>query len=60
MILEFKGNFSKADSTFFIIEGAMVIRDVEIEPGSNIWFHSIVQADPNHIRTGSNVKIQDA
>ncbi len=60
MILEFGGKKPKVDPTAFIAENAMVIGDVEIGPGTNIWFHSIVRGDLNYIRIGSNCNIQDA
>ena len=59
MIVEFKGKRPKIDPTAFIVDNAMVIGDVEIGPGSNIWFYSIVRGDLNYIRIGSNVNIQD-
>jgi carbonic anhydrase/acetyltransferase-like protein (isoleucine patch superfamily) len=60
MILEFKGKYPKVDPTAFIAENATVIGDVEIGPGANIWFNSIVRGDQNYIRIGSNCSIQDA
>lgn len=60
MIIDFKGIYPKVDPTAFIAENAMVIGDVEIGPGTNIWFHSIVRGDLNYIRIGSNCNIQDA
>jgi carbonic anhydrase/acetyltransferase-like protein (isoleucine patch superfamily) len=60
MILEFEGKKPRVDPTAFVAENAMVIGDVEIGPGANIWFHSIVRADLNYIRIGSNCNIQDA
>jgi carbonic anhydrase/acetyltransferase-like protein (isoleucine patch superfamily) len=60
MILEFKGKYPKIHSSAFIAENAMIIGDVEIGPGSNIWFYSIVRGDQNYIRIGSNCSIQDA
>ena len=59
MILEFKGRYPKVDPTAFIAENATVICDVEIGPGANIWFYSIVRGDLNYIRIGSNCNIQD-
>lgn len=59
MILEFKGRYPKVDPTAFIAENAVVIGDVEIGPGANIWFYSIVRGDLNYIRIGSNCNIQD-
>jgi carbonic anhydrase/acetyltransferase-like protein (isoleucine patch superfamily) len=47
MIAEFEGKHPKTDTTAFIAESAMVIGDVEIGPGTNIWFYSIVRGDLN-------------
>ena len=60
LILEFKGKHPKIDPTAFIVENAMVIGDVEIGSGSNVWFYSIIRGDLNYIRIGSNCNIQDA
>ncbi len=60
MILEYEGKYPKVDPTAFIAENAVVIGDVEIGPGANIWFHSIVRGDLNYIRIGANCNIQDA
>jgi carbonic anhydrase/acetyltransferase-like protein (isoleucine patch superfamily) len=60
MIVEFQGIRPKVDPTAFIAETAVVIGDVEIGPGTNIWFHTIVRGDQNYIRIGSNCSIQDA
>jgi len=60
MILEFNGTHPKIDPTAFIAENAVVIGDVEIGAGANIWFYSIVRGDTNYIRIGANCNIQDA
>ena len=60
MIIAFKGTFPKIDPTAFVAENATVIGDVEIGPGTNVWFYSIVRGDQNYIRIGSNCSIQDA
>ena len=60
MILEFKGRYPKVDPTAFIAENAAVIGDVEIGPGANIWYYSVVRGDLNYIRIGSNCNIQDS
>jgi carbonic anhydrase/acetyltransferase-like protein (isoleucine patch superfamily) len=60
MIIEFVGKRPRVDPTAFIAENAMVIGDVDIASGANIWFHSIVRGDTNYIRIGSNCNIQDA
>jgi len=38
MIVEFEGKHPYIDLTAFIAENAMVIGDVEIGSGTNIWF----------------------
>jgi len=60
MILGFKGKYPSINPTAFIAENATIIGDVEIGPGSNIWFYSVVRGDQNAIRIGSNCSIQDA
>ena len=60
MIVPFQGKFPKVDPTAFVADNAMIIGDVEIKSGANIWFHSIVRGDVNAIRIGSNSSIQDA
>ena len=60
MIIPFEGKIPKVDPTAFIADTAMVIGDVEIEAGANIWFQSIVRGDVNTIRIGSNCNVQDA
>jgi carbonic anhydrase/acetyltransferase-like protein (isoleucine patch superfamily) len=60
MIMAFKDKFPKIDPTAFVAENATVIGDVEIGPGTNVWFYSLVRGDQNYIRIGSNCSIQDA
>jgi len=57
MIMEFQGKYPKLDPTVFVAENAVIIGDVEVKSGANIWFHSIVRGDVNSIRIGSNCNI---
>ncbi len=59
MILPFQGKHPKIDPSAFIVDNSMVIGDVEIGPGTNIWFYSIIRGDTNFIRIGSKCSIQD-
>jgi carbonic anhydrase/acetyltransferase-like protein (isoleucine patch superfamily) len=43
----------------FIAPTAAVIGDVEIGPGSGVWFHCVLRADTNFIRIGARSNIQD-
>jgi gamma-carbonic anhydrase len=43
----------------FIAPNATVLGDVSIRSGSSIWFQSVIRADINVIRIGSETNIQD-
>jgi carbonic anhydrase/acetyltransferase-like protein (isoleucine patch superfamily) len=43
----------------YIAPNATVLGDVSIGPGSSIWFQSVIRADINMIRIGSETNIQD-
>jgi carbonic anhydrase/acetyltransferase-like protein (isoleucine patch superfamily) len=60
MIMAFQGKLPKIDPTVFIADSAMVIGDVEIGPGSNVWFQCVIRGDTHYIRIGSNCSIQDS
>ena len=48
------------DPSVFVAEGAVVIGDVVIGPGSSIWYQTVLRGDVMHIRIGRNTNIQDA
>ena len=60
MIIPFEGKAPRIDQSAFIAENVLVIGDVHIEAGANIWFGSIIRGDTNLIRIGSHCNIQDA
>jgi carbonic anhydrase/acetyltransferase-like protein (isoleucine patch superfamily) len=43
----------------FIAPGAIVVGDVEIGPGSSIWFNVVVRGDTEPIRIGARTNVQD-
>lgn len=43
----------------FIAPQAVVIGDIEIGQGSNIWYNCVLRGDVNEIRIGENTNIQD-
>ena len=59
MILNFKEKLPKIDPSVFIADNALVIGDVEIGAGSNVWFYTLIRGDSNYIRIGSHCNIQD-
>ncbi|MCE5280657.1 MAG: gamma carbonic anhydrase family protein [Deltaproteobacteria bacterium] len=60
MFLDFKDKTPRVDPSVFIADNAVVIGDVEIGPGSNVWFFSLIRGDVNFIRIGARCNIQDA
>jgi len=60
MIVEINGKRPRIDPKAFVVDSAMVIGDVVVGTGANIWFQSVVRGDTNYIRIGANCNIQDA
>ena len=58
-ILPFRGLRPRIHPEAFIAETAIVIGDVEIGPGSSIWYGCVVRGDVNKIRIGRNTNVQD-
>jgi len=59
MILEFEGKWPLIDPRSFVADNALIIGDVEIGAGANIWFFSLLRGDVNFIRIGAGCNIQD-
>lgn len=59
MIYEYKGIKPRLGNDVFVAPGAIVLGDVEIGDGSNIWFCSVARGDVHSIRIGRMVNIQD-
>lgn len=55
----FEGKWPKVHPSAFIAPTAVVIGDVEIGEGANIWYHCVLRGDTNFIRVGPRVNIQD-
>ena len=55
----FRGLMPKVAESAFIAETAILIGDVEVGPGSSIWYGCILRGDGNKIRVGANTNIQD-
>lgn len=58
-ILSFEGKSPRIDPTAWIAPTAVVIGDVEIGPGSSVWYHCVLRGDTNFIRIGARTNIQD-
>jgi gamma-carbonic anhydrase len=59
MIYDYKGIRPKLGKDVFLAPGAIVLGDVEIGDGSNLWFYTVVRGDVNTIRIGKQANIQD-
>lgn len=60
MILKaYNGILPKIHPDAWIAENAVIIGDVEIGAGTNIWYSVVIRGDLNKIRIGENVNIQD-
>ena len=59
MIYEYNGIKPRLGKDVFLAPGVVVLGDVEIGDGSNLWFHTIARADVHQIRIGKDVNIQD-
>ncbi len=58
-LIPYKGIMPKVAEDVFIAEGALVIGDVTIGPGSSIWYNTVVRGDIAPITIGRDCNIQD-
>ena len=58
-ILEVNGIQPTIADDVFIAPGAVIAGDVEIGPGSSVWFNAVLRGDVAPIRVGSGSNIQD-
>ena len=58
-VFTFNGVSPRIADDVFVAPGAMIIGDVEIGPGSSVWFNVVIRGDCNSIRIGSGTNIQD-
>ncbi len=47
------------DAAAFIAETAAITGDVELAPGTSVWYGAVLRGDTNIIRVGENTNIQD-
>ena len=59
IIRPYKGISPTIAPDAFIAEGAVVIGDVHIGSGSNVWYGCVIRGDVNSIRIGERTNIQD-
>ncbi len=59
LILPYRGILPRIAPDAFLADTAVIIGDVEIGPGSGIWFGCVLRGDVNVIRIGAQTNIQD-
>lgn len=59
LVTAFGGKTPRIDPSVFLAAGCVVAGDVELGPGSSIWFGAVVRGDVNFIRIGARTNIQD-
>lgn len=58
-ILTVRGWTPKVDATAFIAPTAVLIGNVVVGAGANIWFGAVLRGDQNEIRIGARTSVQD-
>ena len=58
-ILPYRGIMPKIHPDAFVAETAAIIGDVEIGPGSSVWYGCVLRGDMNKIRVGAGTNLQD-
>jgi len=59
MIYEYKDIRPRLGKDVFLAPGVIVLGDVEIGDGSNLWFYTVVRGDVHRITVGKETNIQD-
>lgn len=58
-ILPYKGVWPTIEDNVFIAPGVMIIGDVTIREGANIWYNTVIRGDTGPIVIGRYTNIQD-
>lgn len=58
-VAPFRGVAPRLHATVLVMEGGMVIGDVEIGEGSSVWPGAVVRGDVHQIRIGARTSLQD-
>lgn len=59
MVRSFQGKKPVVAENVFLAENAVVIGDVTLEKGANIWYGAVLRGDENSIVIGENSNVQD-
>ena len=59
MLTDIKGYTPIVGTDCFVADSAVVIGQVRLEQGANIWYNTVVRGDVEPINIGANTNIQD-
>jgi carbonic anhydrase/acetyltransferase-like protein (isoleucine patch superfamily) len=59
LVLAVNGVAPRIAPDVFLAPGAVVVGDVEIGPGSSVWFNAVLRGDIAPIRLGARTNVQD-
>ena len=59
MIRSYQGKKPQVAKNVFLAENAVLIGDVTLAEGANVWYSAVLRADENSITVGENTNIQD-
>ena len=59
LVRSFAGKSPRLHESAFLVDGAVVVGDVEIGAGSSVWFGAVVRGDVNFVRIGARTNVQD-
>ncbi len=58
-VLSHRGITPRIDPEAYLAPGSTVVGDVQIGPGSSLWFGTVVRGDVHFIRIGARTNLQD-
>jgi carbonic anhydrase/acetyltransferase-like protein (isoleucine patch superfamily) len=59
LVLAVNGISPRIAPDVFLAPGAVIVGDVEIGPGSSVWFNAVIRGDVAPVRIGARTNIQD-
>ncbi len=59
MLIEYAGNRPKVADDVFVAETAVIIGNVELGKGANVWFGAVLRGDKDRIVIGDYTNVQD-
>ena len=58
-VLALPNSAPSIDTTAFVAEGARIVGDVSLAPGSSVWYNAVLRGDSAPIVVGAGANVQD-